>query len=116
MMVTMAAYSRSQKSCKMQWLNTVYFKSCGLSAKGFDTLHALGITMCQKTAYRCIEELSCSARTSLMSDILRYPWYGCRDNINLAFKVYEQRLSNRDHFDSGTAGTIFIIKNPMCKR
>ena len=34
------------------------------------------------------------------------------DNINLPFKVYEQRLSNQSHFDSGTAATILVIKDP----
>jgi hypothetical protein len=28
------------------------------------------------------------------------------------FKVYEQRLSNQSHFDSGTAATILVIKDP----
>ena len=115
MMACMAAFSRSQHSCKLQLLNTIYFKSCGLAAKGFDTLHALGITMCQKTAYRCIETISEASRMSLVSDISHHPWFGCHDNVNLGFKVYEQRLSNRDHYDSGTAATIFIIKNPACK-
>lgn len=115
MMACMAAYSHSQQSCKIQQLNTIYFKSCGLAAKGFDTLHALGITMCQKTAYRCIENISNAARKSLTSDISRYPWFGSHDNVNLGFKVYEQQLSNHDHFDSGTAATIFIIKDPACK-
>jgi hypothetical protein len=90
-MACMAAYSRSQHSCKIQQLNTVYFKSCGLVAKGFDTLHALGITMCQKMAYRCIENISSTAHASLTFDISQYPWFGCHDNVNLGFKVYEQR-------------------------
>ena len=111
----MAAYSRSQQSCKLQKLNTVYFKSCGLATKAFDSLHAYGITMSQKTAYRCIEDLSVTAHKTLTHNITTYPWFGCHDNINLGFKVYEQRLSNHDHFDSGTAGTIIVIKDPTCK-
>ena len=115
MMISMAAYSRSQLNCKLQRLNTVYFRSCGLAAKAFDTLQALSITMSQKTAYRCINDLSATAHKSLTHDIATYPWFGCHDNINLGFKVYEQCLGNRDHFDSGTAATIVIIKDPMCK-
>jgi Family of unknown function (DUF6589) len=115
MMTTMATFSCSQHSCKIQRLNTIYFKSCGLAARGFDTLHSLGITMCQKTAYRCIEELSTMAHVSLLSDITNFPWFGCHDNINIPFRAYEQRLNNRDHFDSGTVATIFITKNPASK-
>ena len=115
MMISMAVYSHSQQSCKLQKLNTVYFKSCGLATKAFDTLHAFGIAMSQKTAYRCVNDLSVAAHQSLLRDIKKYPWIGSYDNINLGFKVYEQRLSNHDCFDSGTAAMIIVIKDPLCK-
>ena len=40
-MVSMAAFSRSHHNNKIPKLLTVYFKSCGLAAKAFDTLSAL---------------------------------------------------------------------------
>jgi hypothetical protein len=110
--VSMASFSRSHHRSKLPKLLTVYFKSCGLATKAFDTLHALGITMSQKWAYRGIEQLSGQVRSSLLDEIEKYPWFGTHDNINIAFKVYEQRLNNQSHFDSGTAATIFIIKDP----
>ena len=113
-MISMAAFSRSHHQCKLQKLNTIYFKSYGLSNKAFDTLHALGITMSQKWAYTGVEQLACSAHWSLLHDVAQYPFFGCHDNINLAFKVYEKHLSNQDCFDSGTAATIIIIKDPAC--
>ena len=39
------------------------------------------------------------------------PLFGTHDNINLPFCVYEQRLHNQSHFDSGTAATIIVIKD-----
>jgi hypothetical protein len=48
----MASLSHSHHCCKLAKLLTAYFKSCGLATKAFDTLHALGITMSQKWAYR----------------------------------------------------------------
>ena len=33
-------------------------------------------------------------------------------DINLPFPVYEQRQHNQSHFDSGTAATIIVIKDP----
>jgi hypothetical protein len=110
----MAAFSRSHHLCKLQKLLTVYFKSCGLAAKALDTLHSLCITMSQKWSYNGIQTLSDRARKSMAEDIRKYPWFGMHDNVNIAFKVYEQRLSNQSHFDSGTAGTIIIIKDPAC--
>jgi hypothetical protein len=50
----------------------------------------------------------------LAVDIRKYPWFGMHDNVNIAFKVYEQRLGNQSYFDSGMAWTIIIIKNPVC--
>lgn len=108
----MASLSRSHHRCKLAKLLTVYFKSCGLATKAFDTLHALGITMSQKWAYRAISTLSERIHITLLDDIQRFPWFGCHDNVNLPFKVYEQRLSNQSHFDSGTAATILVIKDP----
>lgn len=114
MMIAMAAFSRSHHLCKIQKLLTIYFRSCGLASKAFDTLHALQITMSQKWSYSGIQLLSEKARKAMTEDIAEYPWFGIHDNVNIAFKVYEQRLKNQSHFDSGTAGTIVVIKDPAC--
>ena len=46
----------------------------------------------------------------------KFPWFGSHDNLNLPFKVYDQRINNQSHFDSGTAATLFIIKDPHAIR
>lgn len=116
MLISMLTFSRSHSNSKLPKLLTVYFKSCGLAAKAFDTLHALGITMSQKWAYDGIERLSSRVRKALLEDIAKYPWFGTHDNINIPFRVYEQRLANQSHFDSGTAATIIVIKDPSAVR
>ncbi|KAI0074983.1 hypothetical protein K474DRAFT_1600590 [Panus rudis PR-1116 ss-1] len=108
----MLSFSRSQQSCKLQKLLTVYFKSCALPTKAFDTLHAVGITMSQKTAYRLVRHLSDTAHKALLRDVESYSVLGCHDNLNIAHKVYEQRLNNQSHFDSGTAASITVLKAP----
>lgn len=110
----MAAFSRSHHLCKLQKLMTVYFKSCGLATKALDTLHTLCVTMSQKWSYDGIATLSEKAHRALINDVAKHPWFGIHDNVNIAFKVYEQRLNNQSHFDSGTAGTIVVIKDPTC--
>ncbi|KAI0071977.1 hypothetical protein K474DRAFT_1651772 [Panus rudis PR-1116 ss-1] len=112
----MAAYSRSHHSCKLQKLNTIYFKASGVGSKGLDTLNALSITMSQKWAYTGIETLSEAARADMLRMIEIYPWYLAHDNMNLAYKTYEQRLDNQGRFDSGTAGTVFVVKSPAAVR
>ncbi len=111
----MASLSRSHHRCKLAKLLTIYFKSCGLAAKAFDTLHALGITMSQKWVYKGIDALADQQQVLLLDDIKKYPWFGMHDNINIPFRVFEQRLSNQNHFDSGTAATILILKNPLTR-
>lgn len=93
---------------------TIYFKSCGLAAKALDTLHILCVTMSQKWSYNGIQALSERAHEAMAEDIAKHPWFGMHDNVNIAFKVYEQRLKSQSHFDSGTAGTIIIITDPAC--
>ncbi|KAH9965469.1 hypothetical protein BC827DRAFT_1153743 [Russula dissimulans] len=88
--------------------------SCGLATKALDTLHALGISMSQKWSYDGIEALSVHAHCNMTQDIAQYPWFGIHDNVNIPFRIYQQRLDNQSHFDSGTAGTIVIITDPSC--
>jgi hypothetical protein len=114
MMIMMASFSRSHHLCKIQKLMTIYFKCCGLAAKALDTLHSLGITMSQKWLYDGIEALSVWACSAMTQDLATYSWFGLHDNVNIPFKVYEQRLDNQSHFDSSTAGTIIVIKDLAC--
>jgi len=110
-MISMASLSRSHHRCKLAKLLTIYFKSCGLAAKAFDTLHALGITMSQKWVYRGINALTMQQQVMLLKDVKKYPWFGVHDNVNIPFKAFQQRIDNQNHFDSGTAATILVLKN-----
>ena len=112
MMISMSSLSWSHHRNKIPKLLTIYFKSCGLAMKAFDTLHALGIAMSQKWAYDAIDQLSKKVHEDMLADINNFCWFGTHDNINLPSKVYKQRLNNQTHFDSGTAATIVIIKDP----
>ena len=98
MMIAMAAFSRSHHLCKLQKLMTIYFKSCGLATKALDTLHTLHITMSQKWSYNGIQTLSERARKAMAEDILKYPWFGMHNNVNIAFKVYEKKAQQSKPF------------------
>jgi hypothetical protein len=112
-MISMASMSRSHHRCKLAKLLMIYFRSCGLSAKAFDTFHDLGITMSQKWLYTGINTLTRQQQVLLLEDIKKYPWFGVHDNINILFKAFQQRLANQNHFDSGTAATILVLKSPL---
>ncbi|KAF8834279.1 hypothetical protein BDN67DRAFT_992698 [Paxillus ammoniavirescens] len=74
----------------------IYLKSCGLSARAFDTLHKLGTIMSHKwtaNAYRAWVDVQC------------LPWIISDDNVNLPMRVFSQRLHNQSHFISGCTAT-----------
>ena len=109
-MISMALMSHSHHQCKLAKLLMIYFRSCGLSAKAFDTLHALGITMSQKWVYQGIDTLARQQQVLLLEDIKKYLWFGIHDNINIPFRAFQQRIGNQNHFDSGTAATMIRWK------
>jgi hypothetical protein len=39
-----------------------------------------------------------------------HPFFLGYDNLNVPFRTQEQRLNNQRHFDSGTAGTVYICQ------
>lgn len=105
-MISIASYSRSNRNNLLQRLMGIYLRSCGTSAKAFDTLNAIGVTMSQKWVYSALELLSQGKEDDLRYDIENFPWFGVHDNVNFAFRVFEQRSGHQNHFDSGTAGLI----------
>jgi hypothetical protein len=112
MMVAMASFGRSQHRCKLQKLLAIYFRSNGLSARAFDTAHALGISMSHSWVHHGVDKIAEEAIQSLRNDITKYKFCGTHDNINIPFRTSQQRLNNQSHFDSGTAATIYLVKNP----
>ena len=46
--LAMLLFSRSHHRNRLPKIWAIYLKSCGLSARAFDALHALGLTMSHK--------------------------------------------------------------------
>lgn len=112
MAISTASYACSHHRCKFQKLLGIYFNACDTSARGLDTLHALGISMSQSWIYQGLEALSEAANKALREAIVVFPWSGGHDNMNIASRAYQQRLDNANHFDSGTIATVFIHHSP----
>lgn len=116
MMMSMITYTHSHNLCKFQQLLSMYFRASGLATKRFDFLNSVGICMNQRWVYGAVEHLAETAHESLWQDIEWYCWFGSHDNINHKIVTHEQRLDNQGSFDSGTAGTIYVIKDPAAPR
>ncbi|KAK0479278.1 hypothetical protein IW261DRAFT_1626799, partial [Armillaria novae-zelandiae] len=102
MIIAMLSYARSHHRNLLQKGFAIYFKFRGLSAKAFDALHALGVTMSHKWTANAVERISDKA----MSE-----WLISYDNLNIPFRVFSQRLDNRGEFGNGCAATVYIRRN-----
>ena len=69
--------------------------------------------MSQKWVYQGIDALAQQQQVLLLEDIKKYLWFGVHDNINIPFRAFQQRIGNQNHFDSGTATTILVLKSPL---
>ncbi|KAI0756508.1 hypothetical protein C8Q80DRAFT_1051872, partial [Daedaleopsis nitida] len=115
-MIVIASFTRSNWNNTIQRLLAIYLKSCGTAAKAFDTLSAVGLSMSQKWVYNALEAISEAAHKQRDMELAVYPYLGTHDNVNFRFRTFEQRSDHHSHFDSGTAGTIYVIKDPYVIR
>ncbi|KII93855.1 hypothetical protein PLICRDRAFT_102389 [Plicaturopsis crispa FD-325 SS-3] len=111
MIVAMLAYTRNHHHSRIQKMFAVYLKFRGLSAKAFDTLHALGVTMSHKWTSNAVATMSENAMNEVVSMIQKYPFFISHDNINIPFRVFSQRLDNKSEFGNGTAATVYVKRN-----
>ncbi|KAJ7591505.1 hypothetical protein C8J56DRAFT_1003957 [Mycena floridula] len=109
--ISILSYSRSHHRNKLQKMFAIYLKFRGLSAKAFDTLHALGLVMSHKWTCNAVEAISGHAMAEVVKLVKTYPFLVSYDNIQLAFRVFSQRLDNHGEFGNGTAATVYIKRD-----
>lgn len=105
----MLAYSRSSHSSTLTIVWSIYLKACGLSARAFDALHALGLTMSHKWTADAFSKIAKAARADRLLAIADHPFFGSHDNLNIPMRVFSQRLHNMNHFINATASTIYVL-------
>ena len=111
MIISMLSYSRSHHRSRFQKLFAIYLKFRGLSAKGFDTLHALALTMSHKWTGNAVGRISKQAMEEVVKLMQLFPWLISHDNVQIPFRVFSQRLDNQGEFGNGTAATVYIKRN-----
>ncbi|KAF6752011.1 hypothetical protein DFP72DRAFT_1070712 [Ephemerocybe angulata] len=107
----MISYTQSHNHNRIQKLLAIYLKFRGISAKGFDTLHAMGLTMSHKWTCNAVERMSAECMREVVEKMKAYPWLISYDNINIPFRVFSQRLDNQSKFGNGTAATVYIKRD-----
>lgn len=108
-MVSQVQYTRSHQCGRLPKLWAIYLKACGLSARAFDAIHALGVTMSHKWAANAYGTLSELKMKEVRLAIEKRPWTISHDNVNLPLRVFSQRLHNKSHFVSGCAATVWVL-------
>jgi hypothetical protein len=108
-MISQCQYTRSHRRGRLTKLWSIYLKACGLSARAFDAVHALAITMSHKWAANAYGELSDRAMKEVRVAIQTSPWHISHDNVNIPLRVFSQRLHNKSHFISGCAATVWVL-------
>ena len=111
MVISMLSYTRSHHQSRFQKLFTIYLKFRGLSAKGFDTLHALALTMSHKWTGNAVGRISKQSMEEVVELMQHFPWLISHDNVQIPFRVFSQRLDNQGEFGNGTAATVYIKRN-----
>lgn len=106
-MICQLAFCRNRRANIFQKFLSLYLKGCGLAARAFDTLSSLGVTTSQKWAFIGIDHMVRSAREEYALDVRRRLFILSHDNVNIPFRVYEPTVSRQNHFDSGTAATLY---------
>jgi hypothetical protein len=91
---------------------TMYMRSCHIPVKAYDTLNFFGITFSQKWMYENLGRVIEGNNDSAVRDFASFPSVAGHDNINKQTRAPEQRLDRHGSFDSGTAATVYIFKDP----
>ncbi len=110
-MVGTITYSRSQLCNRLQRMFSVYFKFKGLTAKGCDTLHALGLTMSSKWTTDAVAKISAEAMKEVQELIESCFSFLSYDNVYMTFRVFSQSLDKHDNQTAGTAATVYVKPN-----
>ena len=108
-MISQCHYTRSYRRAHLAKAWAIYLKACGMSARAFDAVHSLGLTMSHKWTADAFRALSNSAMEEVRELVKSQPFFLSYDNVNIPLRVFLQRLHNQSHFQNGCAGTAWIL-------
>ena len=108
-MISQCQYTRSYRRGRLAKAWGIYLKACGMSARTFDAIHSLGLTMSHKWTADALRTLSASAMEEIRKLVKTHPFFLSYDNVNVPLRVFSQRLHNQSHFQSGCAGTVWVL-------
>ncbi|KAF8926891.1 hypothetical protein BGZ58_010830 [Dissophora ornata] len=106
------AFTQSRSSNYLQLVMGLYLYSAGCARKVVDVLHGAGLCVSYPTVNQLLEDLTKDALKEVKLAAQRHPWFLVYDNINFSRRKHDQRIDNKDEFESGTTATLIIGENP----
>ena len=105
----MLAQTHNEHSSEFQTTMCIYLLACGASRTQFDVLNHAGFTLSYTAAIRKIKDLGQEKLLEIVGLVGRRAFLIIWDNLNIAFRVGEQRKASKDHFDNGTTATLILL-------
>ncbi|KAJ7135486.1 hypothetical protein C8R43DRAFT_956002 [Mycena crocata] len=103
---------RSQKANNLQLVIGLFLLGSGASKREISVLAHAGLSISYQGIIDHVKKLSseglANIRELVKSCMVQVVW----DNLNIAFKVAEQRLKAKTHFDNGTTATVIKLSDP----
>jgi hypothetical protein len=103
------AQTRNEKASEFQLITCIYLLACGASRSLFSVLNHAGFSLSYSSAMRKIKDLGEEKLETLKKLVRNQACLVVWDNLNIAFRVNEQRQASKDHFDNGTTATLIPL-------
>jgi hypothetical protein len=98
--------THNQRSAAFQTTVCIYLLACGASRSQFEVLNHAGFSLSYTSAIKKIKALGQERLQEIIGLAHRHAFMIIWDNLNIAFRVAEQRHDSNDHFDNGTTATL----------
>ncbi|KAJ7458457.1 hypothetical protein FB451DRAFT_1507639 [Mycena latifolia] len=105
----MLAQAQNERANEFQEIMGTYFLACSTPRRQFDVLAHAGLTVSYSKAIADLKGLSAEGLARLGRMVQEKACMIVWDNLNIAFKVSEQRYNSKDSFENGTTGTLIPL-------
>jgi hypothetical protein len=104
--ICMLMQCQNEHSSEFQTTTCIYLLGCGASRSQFNVLNHAGFTLSYTAAIAKIKKLGAERLCEIVGIARTRAFMIIWDNLNIAFRVGEQRKASIDHFDNGTTATL----------
>ncbi|KAF7289742.1 hypothetical protein MIND_01347800 [Mycena indigotica] len=103
---------RSQKANNFQMVVGLFLLGSGASKREISVLAHAGLSISYALIIDHVKKLSTEGLVTIQevfrTSMVQIVW----DNLNIAFRIAEQRMGSKNHFDSGTTATMIPVFDP----